>query len=146
MKHYLAALVFIMLFNLGDASAQNLALMVESQTSEPVTTNVPVNIELNTELPLVRIEIVGLQGHFFKSLYTTPKDVLERLAKIPKEADFNCWSFRVPDQPTNPEFDQLVIKIKRMMKPTVFNGCLAFAYRRQLFSPTRLIIKGNGWR
>jgi hypothetical protein len=146
MKHYLAVLFFLMLLHLGDASAQNLALLVEKQTREPVTTNVPVNIEQIIKLPPARVELVRLQEHFFKSLHNTPRGVLERLAKITKEPDYHCWSLKVPDQSANPKFDQMVIKIKEMSKPTFFNGRLAFGFRRQGFSPIRLITRGKGWR
>src|SRR5690349_3700101 len=98
MNRYLAALSFIALFSLSNVCAQNLAHMVERPNSELLTTNLYRKIEPNTKLTPAKIDVVGLQRHFFISLPPLINCMINcmvgRLSKITNEGYFQFPRFK----------------------------------------------------
>src|SRR5438876_6175403 len=106
MKSYLMAMFFITFFGLSDAIAQNVTQMVEAPNSGPAPAAAPVVLE-NT---LVKIEVIGLRGNFFKPITPPPKvrgkigSFIDTATEITKNAYFQRQRFNETGQPI--EIDQ----------------------------------------
>src|SRR5689334_20593052 len=98
MRSYFVALSFILLFSLSEASAQNLMHLVDQPFDKSTTTTDKV---VNLEQTLVKIDVVGLQGNFFKlqNPPPAPKSIIEKATDIVNEAYFQRQRFKETGQP-----------------------------------------------
>ena len=152
MKGYWTILLLITLFSLGDARAQNLTQMVEKAAREPAPTNATVTDAIvNLDEPVVKIEIVGLRGHFFKSLPSpkVSKTIIDRATEITHNAYYQRRRFEETGQPIEIDQDHIYYRrdafsyTKGIILCSLMNGRIDFGLFRKHFSPASTLVTGK---
>jgi hypothetical protein len=151
MKSYLMALFFITLFGSSDAVAQNLTQMVGASKSEPATAGVPVVLEGT----LVKIEVIGLRGNFFKPVTPPPKiqgkigGLIDTATDITRDAYFQRKRFDETGQPIEIDRNHIYYRrdnysyTKGIILCEMLKGRIDFGLFRKHFSPASTLISGK---
>jgi hypothetical protein len=158
MKSYiLRILFFITLFGSIDALAQNVTHMVGTPKNEPApaatapASTTPIDLE-NT---LVKIEVIGLRGSFFKLITPPPAskgmigDVIDRATEITREAYFQRQRFNETGQPIEIDRDHLYYRrdgysyTKGIVFCELLKGRIDFGLYRKHFSPATTYLSGK---